>query len=38
MTAIDEQSPDIAMGVNESFELQEGGTDEADRIAPATRA
>ena len=32
MTAIDEQSPDIAMGVNESFELQEGGTDEADRI------
>ena len=32
MTAIDEQSPDIAMGVNESYELQEGGTDEADRI------
>ena len=32
MTAIDEQSPDIAMGVNESFEHQEGGTDEADRI------
>ena len=32
MTAIDEQSPDIAMGVNQSFELQEGGTDEADRI------
>ena len=32
MTAIDEQSPDIAMGVNESFELQEGGTDAADLI------
>ena len=32
MTAIDEQSPDIAMGVNESYELQEGGKDEADRI------
>ena len=32
MTAIDEQSPDIAMGVNESYELQQGGTDEADRI------
>jgi len=32
MTAIDEQSPDIAMGVNESFELQQGGTDEADRV------
>ena len=32
MTAIDEQSPDIAMGVNQSYELQEGGTDEADRI------
>ena len=32
LTSIDEQSPDIAMGVNESYELQEGGTDEADRI------
>ena len=32
MTAIDEQSPDIAMGVNESYELQNGGDDEADRI------
>src|SRR5699024_10805060 len=32
MTAIDEQSPDIAMGVNQSFEHQEGGTDEADLI------
>ena len=32
MTAIDEQSPDIAMGVNKSFEVQEGGTDEADLI------
>ena len=25
MTAIDEQSPDIAMGVNQSFEVQQGG-------------
>ena len=32
MTSIDEQSPDIAMGVNESYELQQGGSDEADRI------
>ena len=32
MTAIDEQSTDIAMGVNKSFEVQEGGTDEADLI------
>ena len=32
MTAIDEQSPDIAMGVNQSFEHQEGGTDAADLI------
>ena len=32
LTAIDEQSPDIAMGVNQSYELQQGGTDEADRI------
>ncbi len=32
MTAIDEQSPDIAMGVNKSFEHQEGGADEADLI------
>ncbi len=30
MTAIDEQSPDIAMGVNKSFERQNGGEDEAD--------
>ena len=29
MTAIDEQSPDIAMGVNQSYEHQEGGTDAA---------
>ena len=27
MTAIDEQSPDIAMGVNKSFEHQNGGDD-----------
>ncbi|MEG2958277.1 MAG: methionine adenosyltransferase [Oscillospiraceae bacterium] len=32
MTAIDEQSPDIAMGVNDSFELQAGGSDLADKI------
>lgn len=32
MTAIDEQSPDIAMGVNQSYEHQEGGTDAADLI------
>ncbi len=32
LTAIDEQSPDIAMGVNQSFEHQEGGADPADLI------
>lgn len=32
MTSIDEQSPDIAMGVNESFEHKEQKEDEADRI------
>ena len=32
MTAINHQSPDIAMGVNKSFEHQNGGTDEADFI------
>ena len=32
LTAIDEQSPDIAMGVNQSYEHQEGGTDAADLI------
>ncbi len=32
MTAIDEQSPDIAMGVNQSYEHQEGGVDPADLI------
>ncbi len=32
MTAIDEQSPDIAMGVNQSFEYQNGDTDAADLI------
>ncbi len=32
MTAIDEQSPDIALGVNQSFEHQNGDTDAADLI------
>ncbi|MCC8122083.1 MAG: methionine adenosyltransferase [Oscillospiraceae bacterium] len=32
MTAIDEQSPDIAMGVDASFEAQHGDQDEADRV------
>lgn len=32
MTAIDEQSPDIAMGVNQSFEAQNGAGDAADLI------
>ena len=32
LTSIDEQSPDIAMGVNQSYEHQEGGTDAADLI------
>lgn len=32
MTAIDEQSPDIAMGVNRSYEHQNGDTDAADLI------
>lgn len=32
MTAIDEQSPDIAQGVNQSYEHQNGGSDEADRV------
>jgi len=32
MTAIDAQSPDIAMGVNKSYEAQNGGADEADLI------
>ncbi len=30
--SIDTQSPDIAMGVNESYEMQHGATDEKDRI------
>ena len=30
LTAIDEQSPDIAMGVNQSFEAQNGGADPDD--------
>ena len=32
MSSIDEQSPDIAMGVNQSYEHQNGDTDEADLI------
>ena len=32
MTAIDEQSPDIAMGVNEAFESRESSEDVYDRI------
>lgn len=32
LTSIDMQSPDIAMGVNESFEAQNGAQDESDRI------
>ncbi len=32
LTSIDSQSPDIAMGVNESYEMQNGGVDELDRI------
>ncbi len=32
LTSINRQSPDIAMGVNQSFEHQNGGSDEADLI------
>lgn len=32
LTSIDMQSPDIAMGVNESYEKKNGATDEADSI------
>ena len=32
LTAIDEQSPDIAMGVNQSYEVQNGGSDPDDLI------
>ena len=32
LTSIDMQSPDIAMGVNESYEVKNGATDENDRI------
>ena len=31
-TSIDVQSPDIAMGVNESYESRHGATDENDKI------
>jgi len=37
IVAIDEQSPDIAQGVDASFENQHGDTDPLDRSAPATR-
>ena len=32
LTSIDVQSPDIAMGVNESYEVKNGATDENDQI------
>ena len=32
LTAIDAQSPDIAMGVNQSFEHQNGGSDPYDKV------
>ncbi|NLF34612.1 MAG: methionine adenosyltransferase, partial [Clostridiales bacterium] len=32
MTSIDEQSPDIAMGIRQSYEAQNGGLDDADFI------
>ncbi len=32
MTAIDEQSPDIAMGVNKSYEAQNGAADDLDLV------
>jgi S-adenosylmethionine synthetase len=32
LTSIDMQSPDIAMGVNESYEAKKGATDENDKI------
>lgn len=32
MTAIDEQSPDIAMGVNKSYEAQNGASDDLDLV------
>jgi len=32
LSSIDKQSPDIAMGVNQSYEVQNGGTDQADLI------
>lgn len=32
MSSIDKQSPDIAMGINQSYEHQNGDTDEADLI------
>ena len=37
MVAIDEQSPDIAQGVDESYEVQHGDDDPLDRSARATR-
>ena len=38
LTAIDEQSGDIAMGVNESLELKAGGSGDDLTTARATRA
>ena len=32
MSSIDKQSPDIAMGVNQSYEHQNGGSDPADLV------
>ena len=38
VVAIDEQSPDIAQGVDESFEVQHGDKTRSICSAPATRA
>ena len=39
MTAIDEQSPDIAMGGNQSYEVQQGGDcDPLDLVGAGTKA
>ena len=37
MISIDEQSPDIALGVDKSLEAKEGKADE-NEVAPVTRA
>jgi len=36
MVAIDEQSPDIAQGIDASFEAQHGDDDALDRVGAAT--